>query len=116
MPGTCSSINSNCKRIGGNAFRCVCKDQYMAMNKTHCGLLKIINLITKIFFCFLVRVLNASIDNTCGSCIKRNGICLDENSDDRMDKCFCPLEDDLCNQRSTTYLIPVTQSLRKKFI
>lgn len=40
MPGTCTSINSNCKRIGGNAFRCVCKDQYMALNKTHCGLLK----------------------------------------------------------------------------
>ena len=38
MPGTCASLNSNCKRIGGNAFRCVCKEQYMAVNKTHCGL------------------------------------------------------------------------------
>ena len=38
MPGTCASLNSNCKRIGGNAFRCVCKEQYMAINKTHCGL------------------------------------------------------------------------------
>jgi hypothetical protein len=40
MPGTCVTSNSNCKRIGGNAFRCVCKEQYMAINKTHCGLLK----------------------------------------------------------------------------
>jgi hypothetical protein len=40
MPGTCASLNSNCKRIGGNAFRCVCKEQYMAINKTHCGSLR----------------------------------------------------------------------------
>jgi hypothetical protein len=48
MPGTCASLNSNCKRIGGNAFRCVCKDQYMAMNKTYCGLLTIIFFVLKI--------------------------------------------------------------------
>ncbi|UJR16143.1 hypothetical protein I4U23_003054 [Adineta vaga] len=99
MPGTCASLNSNCKRIGGNAFRCVCKEQYMAINKTHC-----------------VRVINASIDAACASCIKRNGICLDENADDRMEKCFCPTDNDLCNDRpttTTTYLIPLTQPLRK---
>ncbi|CAF1083716.1 unnamed protein product [Adineta steineri] len=97
MPGTCASLNSNCKRIGGNAFRCVCKEQYMAINKTHC-----------------VRVINASVDEACGSCIKRNGICLDENSDDRMEKCFCPTDNDLCNDKATTtYLPPITQSLRK---
>jgi hypothetical protein len=66
---------------------------------------------------FLVRVINATIDDACGSCIKRNGICLDENSDDRMDKCFCPTDNELCNDRSvTTYLQPVTQSLRKKSV
>jgi hypothetical protein len=48
MPGTCASLNSNCKRIGGNAFRCVCKEQYMAINKTLCGLLE---LFYNSFFC-----------------------------------------------------------------
>jgi hypothetical protein len=62
---------------------------------------------------FLVRVINASIDDGCASCIQRNGICLDENFDDHMDKCFCPIDNDLCNDRSTAYLLPVTQSLRK---
>ncbi|CAF0842607.1 unnamed protein product [Rotaria sp. Silwood1] len=99
MPGTCASLNSNCKRIGGNAFRCVCKEQYMAINKTHC-----------------VRVINASVDSACASCIKRNGICLDENSDDYMDKCFCPTENDLCNDRTTTYFLAATQSLRKSIL
>ena len=37
IPGTCTSLNSNCKRVGGSAFRCVCKEQYLAVNKTHCG-------------------------------------------------------------------------------
>lgn len=64
----------------------------------------------------LVRVINSSIDETCESCIKRHGICLDENFDDRMDKCFCPLDNDLCNERSTTYFLPVTLSLRKKYV
>ncbi len=66
---------------------------------------------------FLVRVINASIDDGCASCIQRNGICLDENYDDHMDKCFCPMDNDLCNDRSTTYLapVPVTQSLRKTY-
>lgn len=36
MPGTCVSINANCKRIIGGSFRCVCKDQYLAVNRTHC--------------------------------------------------------------------------------
>src|SRR5579862_2014272 len=40
IPGTCTSLNSNCKRVGGSAFRCVCKEQYMSVNKTHCGLLR----------------------------------------------------------------------------
>ncbi|CAF3288000.1 unnamed protein product [Rotaria socialis] len=99
MPGTCASLNSNCKRIGGNAFRCVCKEQYMAINKTHC-----------------VKVINASVDDACGSCIKRNGICLDENSNDRMDKCFCPTENDLCNDRTTSFFEQATQPIRKKVV
>lgn len=39
IPGTCTSLNSNCKRVGGSAFRCVCKEQYMSVNKTHCRML-----------------------------------------------------------------------------
>jgi hypothetical protein len=58
-------------------------------------------------------VINASIDDACASCIKKNGICLDENFDDHIDKCFCPNDNDLCNDRPTTYLSPVTQTLRK---
>jgi hypothetical protein len=68
------------------------------------------------FLKLIVRVINASIDDACASCIKRNGICLDENSDDRMEKCFCPTDNDLCTDRTTTttYMAPATQSLRKK--
>jgi len=66
----------------------------------------------KILFKNLVRVINASIDSTCSSCIERGGVCLDENFDDHMDKCFCQIDNDLCNGR-TTSLIPITQPLRK---
>ena len=68
---------------------------------------------------FSVRVINASVDEACASCIKRNGICLDENADDRMEQCFCPTDNDLCNERpsttTTTYFVPMTQPLRKKY-
>ncbi|UJR30540.1 hypothetical protein I4U23_018070 [Adineta vaga] len=80
IPGTCTSLNSNCKRVGGSAFRCVCKEQYLSVNKTHC-----------------VRVINASMDSMCTSCVERGGVCLDEDSDDHMDKCFCQTDSDLCN-------------------
>ncbi|CAF3117493.1 unnamed protein product [Rotaria sp. Silwood2] len=96
IPGTCASLNSNCKRVGGSAFRCVCKDQYISVNKTHC-----------------VRVINASIDSTCVSCIERGGVCLDDNSDNYMDKCFCQIDSDLCHGRTTLSLIPITESLEK---
>jgi hypothetical protein len=43
IPGTCTSLNSNCKRVGGSVFRCVCKEQFLSVNKTHCGLLNVIN-------------------------------------------------------------------------
>jgi hypothetical protein len=65
---------------------------------------------------FSVRVINASVDEACASCIRRNGICLDENSDDHMDKCFCPTDNDICNDRPPTYLAPVTQPFRKKYL
>ncbi|CAF1332092.1 unnamed protein product [Adineta steineri] len=97
IPGTCTSLNSNCKRVGGTAFRCVCKEQYMSVNKTHC-----------------VRVINASIDSICTSCIERGGVCLDENTDDHMDKCFCQTDSDLCNGiTSSSSITSVTQPLRK---
>ncbi|CAF0761680.1 unnamed protein product [Rotaria sordida] len=94
IPGTCTSLNSNCKRVGGSAFRCVCKDQYISVNKTHC-----------------VRVINASMDSTCVSCMERGGVCLDEDSDNYMDKCFCQIDSDLCHDRTTVSLIPMTESL-----
>ncbi|CAF1091615.1 unnamed protein product [Adineta ricciae] len=85
IPGTCTSLNSNCKRVGGSAFRCVCKEQYMSVNKTHC-----------------IRVINSSIDSVCKSCNERGGVCLDEDSDNHMDKCFCQTESDLCNGITTS--------------
>jgi hypothetical protein len=62
----------------------------------------------------LVRVVNASIDSACASCIERGGVCLDENSDDHMDKCFCQTNSDLCNGRTSPSSISVTQTLIKK--
>jgi len=71
---------------------------------------------------FAVRVINASIDETCAACMQRNGICLDDDSDDQMDKCFCPLDNELCQERerptesssSLELIFPVTQPFRKK--
>ncbi|CAF3324834.1 unnamed protein product [Rotaria socialis] len=96
IPGTCASLNSNCKRVGETAFRCVCKDQYLSVNKTHC-----------------VKVINASSDSSCIACIERGGICLDEDSDNRMDTCFCQLDTDLCNERTTLSMISTTESTEK---
>jgi len=71
----------------------------------------------KIYILFrnLVRVINASIDSTCVSCIERGGVCLDEDADDHMDKCFCQTDSDLCHGRTASSSIPVTQPLRKKY-
>lgn len=63
----------------------------------------------------LVRVINASMDSSCSSCISRGGVCLDEDTDDRMDRCFCQTESDLCHGRTTTTAAPVTQSSPKMF-
>lgn len=38
IPGTCSSSNSNCKWQGAS-FKCVCKEKYIQINQTHCGIL-----------------------------------------------------------------------------
>ncbi|CAF4479095.1 unnamed protein product [Rotaria socialis] len=99
IPGTCASLNSNCKRVGETAFRCVCKDQYLSVNKTHC-----------------VKVINASSDSSCIACIERGGICLDEDSDNHMDTCFCQLDTDLCNERTTLSMISTTESTEKLYI
>ncbi|CAF0966796.1 unnamed protein product, partial [Didymodactylos carnosus] len=99
IPGTCSSINSNCKRVS-DTFRCVCRDQFISVNKTHC-----------------LKVINVSTDSSCSNCINGNGICLDENNDDRMDGCYCPTDNALCNLKTATiksFTIPVTSGLRKK--
>jgi hypothetical protein len=37
IPGTCSSSNSNCKWQGAS-FKCVCKEKYIQINQTHCGI------------------------------------------------------------------------------
>lgn len=95
IPGTCTSLNSNCKRVGGNTFRCVCKEQFIAVNKTHC-----------------VRVINSTIDSTCVSCNERKGICLDENSDGYMDTCFCQPNNDLCHGRASTPSIQETEPVK----
>ena len=119
IPGTCTSLNSNCKRVGGSAFRCVCKEQYLAVNKTHCGRLTRTSAersrTVPVFPC-LVRVINASIDSTCGPCIGRGGVCLDEDADDHLDKCFCQIDSELCSGRTTTTLapIPLTQPVRHR--
>jgi hypothetical protein len=36
IPGTCASLNSNCK-WQGTLFKCVCKDKHVPVNQTHCG-------------------------------------------------------------------------------
>ncbi|CAF1086434.1 unnamed protein product [Didymodactylos carnosus] len=99
IPGTCASINTNCKRVGGT-FRCVCRDQFISVNKTHC-----------------LKVINVTSDSSCSNCINGNGVCLDENNDDRMDGCYCPADNALCNSKTTSiksFIIPVTPGLRKK--
>lgn len=63
----------------------------------------------------LVRVINTSMDSSCAPCIARGGVCLDEDSDDHMDRCFCQTESDLCHGRTTSSPIPATQSIRKMF-
>ena len=60
-------------------------------------------------------MINASIDSSCTSCTERGGVCLDENSDERMDKCFCQADNDLCRDRTTTLSIPETQPIRNKY-
>ena len=55
------------------------------------------------------------MDAACASCIARGGICLDENADDQMDRCFCQMENDLCHGRTTPPAMPITQPLRKKW-
>lgn len=118
IPGTCASLNSNCKRVGGNAFRCVCKDQYISVNKTHCGTIQCCyEKIYVIYILNLVKVINASLDATCTTCNERGGVCLDENSDNYMDKCFCQPDNDLCHDRTTsTTPIPTTETPEKKYI
>lgn len=64
----------------------------------------------------LVRVINGSIDASCGPCIERDGVCLDENSDDQMDRCFCQTDSDLCHGRTTSTPIPLTQPVKKKYV
>ena len=103
IPGTCTCLSSNCKRVGGSAFRCVCKEQYMSVNKTHCSMLQDFSSIKRNFvWQILVRVINSSIDSVCKSCIERGGVCLDEDSDNHMDRCFCQTDSDLCNGITTS--------------
>lgn len=63
----------------------------------------------------LVRVINSTIDSTCVSCNERKGICLDENSDGYMDKCFCQPNNDLCHGRASTPSIQETEPVKNKY-
>ena len=59
----------------------------------------------------LVRVINASIDDGCASCMEMHSICLDEDADDRLDECFCPPDQQRCQvDRTTTTTTPSTST------
>lgn len=54
------------------------------------------------------------MDSACASCVARGGICLDENTDDQMDRCFCQAENEMCHGKTTLSAVPMTQPVRKK--
>ncbi len=72
IPGMCLVMNANCK-WNGQIFKCVCKDNYLPVNQTHCG-----------------YSLAISEDNQCKNCLETESVCLDYNNDKRMDECWCP--------------------------
>ncbi|RNA11000.1 hypothetical protein BpHYR1_030872 [Brachionus plicatilis] len=80
IPGKCTALNSNCK-WSSDAFKCVCKEKYLAVNDTHCG-----------------QPINNIEENKCRLCLEKNALCLDYDENGSTDECWCP-NDQNCGQK-----------------